>query len=116
MNLHSNTPSAAFIRCDNQRIGCDSIIWLEGDYNYTYIHQLSKPTKVSARTLKWYESRLTQFIRVRRDAMVNPAHIRAVFRDETRPDQLKLLLSNGEVLPIARRRLAEVRQQVRQSA
>jgi DNA-binding LytR/AlgR family response regulator len=113
MALIDSTSPVAFIRCDGELIAREAIIWLEGDMNYTHIHQCSQPTKTSARTLKWYAGLLANFIRVRRDAMVNPAHIRAIHKADDQPGRLKLLLSNGVAVDVARRRLAGVRQQLK---
>ncbi|OIN58084.1 LytTR family DNA-binding domain-containing protein [Arsenicibacter rosenii] len=101
-----------FIRFDKQAIAARSIIWLEGDWNYTRIYQQDKPTKMSAYTLKWYQEQLADFIRVRKDAIVNPQHIRAVLSTPSQPRRLRLLLSNGDEVEVARRRQVFVKRRL----
>jgi len=99
----------SYISCNKQRIELNAIVWLEGDWNYTRIYQQNQPVSLSAYTLKWYERQLADFIRVRKDAMVNPIHVHAVQRISYRPSRLQLLLSNGEFVEVTRRRQALVR-------
>ena len=89
-------PSLTHLRCDKQSLALHTIIWLEGDWNYTRIYQQDQPVRLSAYTLKWYERQLADFIRVSKDAMVNPLHIQALQPISSRPRRLRLLLSNGE--------------------
>ena len=112
MAIHPHR-SAEHIRCDRQLIASESIVWLEGDVNYTRIHLQDQPVKLSARTLKWYEDRLNGFIRIRRDAVINPALIQRIHRIPNRPDRTLIVLSNGTQLEIARRRQEEVRHQLK---
>lgn len=102
-----NNPNS--VRCDNQDLALHTIIWLEGDWNYTRIYQQNQPARLSAYTLKWYERRLTDFIRVNKDAMVNPLHVRALQPISSRPRRLNLLLTNGEEVEVSRRRQGHVR-------
>lgn len=97
------------VRCDGQLIAHESIVWLEGDWNYTRIHRQNELTHLSAYTLKWYEQLLTSFVRVSKDAMVNPQHVQSVISLSSRPRRLQLILSNGEQIEVARRRQAETR-------
>lgn len=102
----------SFICCDKQRINLDTILWLEGDWNYTRIYQQDHPVSLSAYTLKWYERQLVDFVRVRKDAIVNPLHVCAIQRISSRPRRLKVILSNGEQVEVTRRRQAFVRKQL----
>ena len=101
-----------YICCDKQRIELDTIVWLEGDWNYTRIYQLDKPVSLSAYTLKRYEQQLAGFVRIRKDAMVNPLYICALLRISNRPRRLKIVLTNGEQLEVTRRRQTIVRLQL----
>ena len=94
----------SFIYCDRQRIDLNAIIWLEGDSNYTRIYQSDRPVRLSAYTLKWYENQLTDFIRIRKGAMVNPQHIVAIQKSETKPKRIEIVLSNEARIEVARRR------------
>ena len=100
-----------FIYCDKQRINLNSILWLEGDWNYTRIYQKNKAVSLSAYTLKRYERQLTEFIRVRKNAMVNPKHVDTIVRISGKPGRLILVLSNGEEIEVTRRRQGLVRKQ-----
>ncbi|WP_019987055.1 LytR/AlgR family response regulator transcription factor [Rudanella lutea] len=98
-----------FICCDRQQITLNNIIWLEGDINYTRIHQQRGRLIVSAYTLKRYEELLHGFVRVRRDAIVNPVHIAEIRNDPGRPARLTIILSDGQELAVTRRRQLHVR-------
>lgn len=97
------------IICDKKRIELSSILWLEGDWNYTRIYQQGESVYLSAYTLKWYERHLTEFVRVRKNAIVNPLHVRALKSISSRPRRLQLILSNGELVEVTRRRQAMTR-------
>lgn len=100
-----------FILCDREKLDIHTIIWLKGDWNYTWIYQQGQPVRVSAYTLKWYERNLSGFIRVSKGAMVNPMHVRGLQPISSRLRRLRVLLSNGEELEVTRRRQAMVRRQ-----
>ena len=102
-----------FIRCDKQHIALDIIIWLEGDWNYTRIYQQDQPVRISSRTLSWYEKQLAQFVRVRKDAMVNPAYVQTVQTISSRPRRLGITMSNGQHIEVTRRRQAFVRKHLK---
>ncbi len=90
----------------------DTILWLEGDGNYTRIHRLQQPALLSARTLKRFEERLVYFIRIRRDVLVNPRHIQCV-RWNQQPN-LTICLTDGTELTASRRNYKKVVSQLRQ--
>ena len=100
------------IRCDNQQLALHTILWLESDWNYTRIYQQDHSVRISSRTLKWYERRLMNFLRISKYAMVNPLHVRALQPSSSRPRRLNLLLTNGEELEVSRRRQMYVRQRL----
>ncbi len=62
-----------FFQCSDRLFRPESILWLEGGGNYTRIHRQQRPPKLMAYTLK----RFAHFVRVRRNVLVNPQHIRA---------------------------------------
>ena len=98
---------------DRQPIALDTILWLEGDWNYTRIYAIDQPVRISAYTLKWYERHLTGFLRIRKDVMVNPAHVLAVERISSRPRRMKVILINGEHIEVTRRRQAFILQKLK---
>ena len=97
------------IICDKKSIALNAIVWLEGDLNYTWIYPYNQPAQLSSYNLKWYESLLTNFIRIRKDAIVNPLQVQALHSISSRPRRLKIVLSTGEQLEVSRRRQAFVR-------
>ena len=90
----------------------DTILWLEGEGNYTRIHRQEQPTSVMAYTLKRFEEHFAEFVRVRRDVLVNPRHIAGV-RWNGNP-KLTIYLSDGTVLTASRRRYRLLAVQLRQ--
>lgn len=90
----------------------DTILWLEGEGNYTRIHRQDEPTSVMAYTLKRFEEHLVGFVRVRRDVLVNPRYIQCI-RWNGQP-KLTIYLSDGTVLTASRRRHRLLAVQLRQ--
>jgi DNA-binding LytR/AlgR family response regulator len=80
----------------------DSILWFEGDGNYTRIHRQEQPALVMAYTLKRFEEHFTGFVRVRRDVLVNPRYIQSICWNGQ--PKLTIYLSDGTVLTASRRR------------
>lgn len=87
------------------------LIWLEGNSNYSLLHRINAPKLMTARTLVRWQKMLPEFIRISRSALVNPHHIQRVQRLSTY--QVEMTLSDGTVLVVARRRIAEVYRAVR---
>lgn len=84
------------------------ILYCEGDSNYSHIHFANGRRQIMvANTLGTLETRLSGrgFIRVNRSALVNPDYIRGY-------DKFEIELLDGSVLPIARRRRTDVRNQL----
>lgn len=102
------------IRCDKQAIALDTILWLEGDWNYTRLYLLNHSVRMSSRTLSWYERQLIDFIRVRKDAIVNPLYVQTVESISSRPRRMKIVLITGEHIEVTRRRQALVRKRFKQ--
>lgn len=101
------------ISVNGQVINKESIVWLEGDLNYTRIHQCDQPAKLSSYTLKTYEQQLNGFIRVRKNAIVNPVYIEKMHATADRPRRLLVILTNGDQIEVARRRQPFARRQLR---
>lgn len=99
---------------NNDPIALDAIIWLEGDWNYTRIYPQGQPMRMSAYTLKWFERQLTSFLRIRKDVMVNPSYVQAVESISSRPRRMRVVLTNGAVIEVTRRRQTFVRRQLMQ--
>ncbi len=83
----------------------EEIVLCKGDSNYTHVHFTNGHKITVATTLKIIQERLaTQgFVRVNRSGLINKDHIARYDRDE-------ITLTNGTVLPIARRRRRAVQE------
>jgi DNA-binding LytR/AlgR family response regulator len=79
------------------------IIYCEGDRNYSHVHFLQQPTLMLSITLRILHERLGEqgFLRVNRSAVVNMDYIMHY-------DGREIILNNGLVLSIARRRRKQV--------
>ena len=83
-------------------ISIGSIVWLEGDGNYTRIHYQDGTSALVTQPLVWFEHYL-DFIRIHRSAIVNQAYIQAFERIDSRSATVRLL--NNKELSVARNRL-----------
>lgn len=92
--------------CADRLPSPDSLIWLRGEDNYTWLYHRNARPQISAYTQKRYASCLAGFIRIRHDGLVNPAYI---VRCESTPGGLTLHLTDGTRTPVARRRVRAVR-------
>ncbi len=83
----------------------EEIVLCKGDSNYTHVHFTNGRKLTVATTLKIIQERLAaqDFVRVNRSGLINKDHIARYDRDE-------ITLTNGTVLPIARRRRRAVRE------
>ena len=92
-------------------LATDSIIWIQGNINYSFIHRTDDQPYLASETLKWFEEQLAKFIRVHKSAIVNPEHV-FYFKHEEGKDA-HVVLDNGVQLPVSRRRLKEVATKLR---
>lgn len=84
------------------------ILFCEGDSNYSHVHFANgRRVVMVASTLGILEARLADrgFIRVNRSALINPEYIRGY-------DKYEVELTDGRMVPIARRRRSVVRHQL----
>ena len=83
----------------------EEIILCKGDSNYTHVHFTNGRKLTVATTLKIIQQRLAaqDFVRVNRSGLINKDHIASYAHDE-------ITLTNGAVLPIARRRRRAVQE------
>ena len=94
-------------------IAIDSIVCVEADINYIWVHyrQADHHQKyLSAKTLKWVEAQLGSFIRIHQSLLINPSHIAQAISQGS--GHMAIHMSNGMTLPVARRRVEWVRQQL----
>ncbi|QMW01761.1 LytR/AlgR family response regulator transcription factor [Spirosoma foliorum] len=86
------------------------VIYLAGDINYCFVYLLNGERILSSRTLKWYHTRWPHFIRIHKGYLINPAHVhRGVL---TSPIIASIIMCNGASLPVGRRRIPEIMNQL----
>ena len=88
-----------------------NIIRCQGESNYTHLFFEDKKSMLVAKTLVEFEELLQEhhFIRVHKTHLINLNHVTAFLRD----DGGRLLLSNGESIPVSRRRKDFVREKLK---
>ena len=98
-------------------IRIETIVCVEADINYVWIHyrqQECYQKYLSAKTLKWIESQLSSFIRIHQSILINPTHITHTITQGS--GHMAIQMTNGMTLPVARRRVKGVRQQLEKGA
>lgn len=91
-------------------VSVESLVWIEGEGNYSIVHFDNQQTHLASVTLKWFERQLIPFLRVHRKALVNPACIRSLTFEGA--NQGAVILKDGRTLPISRNRMNAVKQRV----
>ncbi len=79
-----------------------SIVWLEGDANYTKVHCQNGKSELITHSLIWFERQLN-FIRIHRSTIVNPNYMVGFRQKRSRAGWVQL--TDGLVLPVSRSRL-----------
>lgn len=79
-----------------------SIMWLEGDANYTRVHFQDGSIKLITQSLHWFEKNL-DFIRVHRSAIINPAYVQEFNQKKGRSGWIRL--ADDTLIPVSRDRL-----------
>lgn len=94
------------------RVRVQDIVVASAEGSYTLLHLAGQPRPMTiSRALGEVEKELGPgFLRTHRSHLVNPAHVRGYIR----PDGERLHLSNGSTVPIARDRVQEVLQRLRE--
>ncbi|MGA0557714.1 LytTR family DNA-binding domain-containing protein [Larkinella sp. VNQ87] len=98
--------SSLYLRGYKAPLSISDLLWLEGNSNYSLLHRHNAPKLMTARTLGRWQKMLPEFIRISRSALVNPHHIARLHRLSTY--LVEITLTDGTVLPVARRRIADV--------
>lgn len=80
----------------------NSIVWLQGDANYTRIHHKDNSVLVVAQPLFWFEQHLN-FIRVHRSAIINPIYVQEFVYKKGRSGWVRLV--DDVTIPVSRARL-----------
>lgn len=83
------------------------ITYMQGDGNYTFVHTIYGKRYLISKTMKTIQAILNaDFLRIHKSYTINPDHL--VSRIETD----RVLLSCGQQLPIARRRINEIQERL----
>ncbi|MEL6592635.1 MAG: LytTR family DNA-binding domain-containing protein [Bacteroidota bacterium] len=84
-------------------ISVESILFLEGERNYTSIHYIDGTKKLTSKTLGDTQMMLdsNQFFRTHKSYIVNRQHIKG------RPQRNVIMMRNYQRIPISRRRVSE---------
>lgn len=80
-------------------IPVNSIVWLEGEANYTRIHRLDNTFSMVTQSLYWFEQ-YVNFIRVHRSAIINPTYVLEFGHRKGRSGWVRLI--NDKVVTISR--------------
>jgi DNA-binding LytR/AlgR family response regulator len=86
-----------------------NILYLESDWNYTNVHTLDKRKHTSGFTLKILEKRISDktFLRINKGLLINCQYISQV---SSMKKEAFVLLTNGQVLPVSRRKYKILRE------
>lgn len=87
-------------------LSLETIVWIEGDGNYSWIHFSARPKLLATQTLKWFANQLPSFIRVHKSSLVNLSHVKAFHRINS--GEAKIILSNETALLVSRRRIQSI--------
>jgi len=82
------------------------ILFLRGDINYTEFHLVNGKKMVSSFTLLRHQEKLSSFIRVSKNHLVNPAFVKGL---EHQGSYASVTLTNGSQLKVSRRRILSVK-------
>ena len=81
----------------------NNIKYVEGQRNYSVLHLLDSKPIILSRTLMKLQAELSAFIRIHKGYLVNPKFITP--NQLLSKTKLRVTLSTGEVLVVARRRM-----------
>ena len=83
----------------------NSIIWLEGDGNYTRVHLNNGKFQSIPYTLKFLAEKLPDFVRIHKSSLVNPSYVQELTNKGYQDYWLKL--SSGHILSVSRKRMPQ---------
>jgi DNA-binding LytR/AlgR family response regulator len=82
-----------------------SIIWLEGDGNYTRIHLQNGKLQSLPYTLKFISEKLPDFVRIHKSSLVNPIYVQELTSKGYQDYWVRL--SSGHTLSVSRKRMPQ---------
>ena len=80
-----------------------SIIWMEGDGNYTRVHLSNGRVELLPWTLKLLSSKLPDFVRIHKSSLINPQYVGELKSRGYRDYYIKL--NSGQILSVSRKRI-----------
>lgn len=86
----------------------DQIAYFLGANNYCWLHFRNGEKKLLAKPISYLESKLPDFIRVHKTALINPSYIKSLQEPPRRKMAGTVCLDNGELFPVSRRRWTQV--------
>ncbi|WP_052731138.1 LytR/AlgR family response regulator transcription factor [Spirosoma radiotolerans] len=93
-----------------RQIAVSRIEYLAGEGNYSRIHFVDRGPVLVSYCLKVMEGQLTDFVRIHKATLVNPRHITGVSLGKYR--DASIFLSGGRTLPVSRRRVTLISNQL----
>ena len=84
------------------------IAYLAGANNYTWLYFRNGEKKMLAKPISYLETQLTDFVRVHKTALVNPACVEKLQQPPRQRMAGSVQLEGGVVLPVSRRRWRDV--------
>lgn len=93
-------------------VDIEEILYLEGDDNYTSFHLDTKKKFVVSKTLKEYETLLSNmgFMRIHKSSIINLLHLKNINRE----NGMHAVMSDGQTISVSRRRAAELLEKAKQ--
>jgi DNA-binding LytR/AlgR family response regulator len=87
----------------SKKVFVNTVVFLEGNINYTIFHMESGKQKIVAHSLKFFEPFLEThgFLRTHRSYMINPIHVKNLNKEA-----YKVIMNNGQEAMISRRKKA----------
>ncbi|WP_460970053.1 LytR/AlgR family response regulator transcription factor [Spirosoma migulaei] len=79
-----------------------SIVWLEGEANYTRVHYQNGGFSIVTQPLQWFEQHL-DFVRIHRSAIINPIYVQEFVQKRGRSGWVRL--QDNRVIAVSRNRL-----------
>lgn len=92
----------------------EQVLYLTGNINYCYLHMTNGEVILSCRTLKWFASQWTHFLRVHKNSLINLAYVTFCKVSERVTDPNYVIMADQTQLDIARRRVLSVAQALAQ--
>ena len=80
------------------------IAYFAGANNYCWLYFRNGEKKLLAKPISYLESKLPDFIRVHKTALINPAYIKSLHEPPHKKMAGKVHLDTGEIFPVSRRR------------